>query len=155
MKLSLKFLAVSFIFLSMAMHCEDGLEYVYIKGIEACNINNEGGAPFVTIDPIKKEAFMIGIKWFTEDRYDYEASNIKLMNISEKKIFCTNNFDADHPSGSDVSGYFKKAKYTPSSIDEGFVLLTAPKPGEYSFQIIFYGKDGSTFEYNTPLINLY
>lgn len=155
MKICLKFIAVTFIWLSIAMTCDyDDSMQIRIDGIESFNINNEGKSPFVTDSAVKREAFLIGIKWITKDRYE-DSYNTKLINIKQKRIFCNTDFDENHPAGSDVSNYFKKARYTPYEIDEGFVLTTIPQPDIYSFKIVFICNDDIIFEYDTLPVNLY
>jgi hypothetical protein len=40
---------------------------VSLVGIEAVNIDNSGEFPIVSSSPIKKEAYMVGIKWITDN----------------------------------------------------------------------------------------
>ena len=49
----------------------------------------------------------------------------------------------------------KEVKYLPAAIDEGYVLLVSPNPGDHSFKVVFTHKNGDRHEYDTELIKLY
>ena len=147
---------------------EDPLIPVNLTGIESVNINNEGRYPFSTIEPVKKEAFMIGVRWIT-DHADpdgdqaitgpIEVGTYSYKNIANnytKRIYCNTVFNGSNPRGANVSQYFKKVTYLPSGINEGFVLLVAPEPGEHSFKVVYTkNSSGESYEYDTELIKLY
>ncbi len=142
---------------------------VHIVGIEAVNIDNAGRYPSVTDQAIKKEAYMLGIKWLTDDAdpdgsqyvtpgvtgsgggYYYEAS---LSAGYQKRIYSVGAFNASNPAGSNVSQYFKQIDYLPDNVDEGLVLLVSPDPGEHSFRVVFYQNNAEAFECVTPTVNL-
>ncbi len=157
----------------------DNLEYggwddpvipVSLKGIEAINIDNSGEKPIVSNASVKKEAYMVGIKWIAdnipsdeddkfitdpiqqgEQRYESIADNYR------KAIKCNTPFNSDIPAGKYVSKFFKEIdrNYLPADIDEGFVLLVAPDPGEHSFRVEYYKGEELQFFYDTPLINFF
>ena len=143
---------------------------VSLKGIEAVNIDNSGEKPVVSNLPIKKEAYMLGIKWITdnipsddddkfitdpiqkgEQTYGLVAANYL------KAIKCNTQFNSDIPAGKYVSKFFKEINrnYLPADINEGFVLLVAPDPGEHSFRVEYYIGDELEFFYDTPLIHFF
>ena len=53
--------------------CGDGYGWdepvipVTLKGIEAINIDNSGEFPTITNSPIKKDAYMLGVKWIADN----------------------------------------------------------------------------------------
>ena len=146
---------------------EDDVIPVYLAGIESVNVNNEGQYPFITVDPIKKEAYMIGIRWIT-DHSDpggnqsitgpVEVGKYPTKNIADnytRRIYCNTVFNSRNPEGANVSQYFKEVPYLPAGIDEGYVLLVTPDAGDHSFKMVFTHKNGEKLEYDTELIKLY
>ena len=143
---------------------------VSLKNIETVNIDNSGEFPVVSASPIKKEAYMVGIRWIT-DNTPTEDDNIfitgpikrgeqlysSLGSKYQKAIKCNTQFNADIPADSYVSKFFKEIdrNYLPSDIDEGFVLLVAPDAGEHSFRVEYYEGKNLVFFHDTPLINFY
>ncbi|GHT77444.1 hypothetical protein AGMMS50262_18460 [Bacteroidia bacterium] len=92
---------------------------VSLKGIEAINIDNSGEKPVVSNLPIKKEAYMVGIKWITdnvpideddkfitdpiqkgEQRYSSVTDNY------QKAIKCNTPFNSEIPAGKYISKFF-------------------------------------------------
>ena len=145
---------------------DDPVIPVYLAGIESVNINNAGKHPFTTTEPVRKEAYMIGVRWVT-DNSDPDgnqsitgpivAGSYNYRNIADsytKRIYCNTVFNSRNPAGANVSQYFKGITYLPAGIDEGFVLLVAPDPGDHSFKVVFT-KGNERFEYDTKPINLY
>ena len=149
---------------------DDNVIPVTIKDIEAVNIDNSGEFPKVTADPIKKEAYMLGVRWITttapSDDDDIFITDIiqenqqtynSLSNKYKKAILCNTKFNSEIEEGKYVSKFFKEINrnYLPSDVDEGFVLLEAPTPGEHSFRIEYYEGETLKFYHDTPLINFY
>jgi len=146
---------------------DDPVIPVYLAGIESVNVNNAGQYPFITVEPIKKEAYMIGIRWVTDNSDPdgnqsitgpVEAGTSHYRNIANnytKRIYCNTVFNSRNPVGANVSQYFKEVNYLPASIDEGFVLLFYPDPGDHSFKVVYTNKQGESYEYDTELIKLY
>ena len=142
---------------------------VSLVGIEAMNIDNSGELPVVSISPIKKEAYMVGIKWITDNIPSEDDKFITgpikkgehlysdLSNKYSKAIKCNTQFNANIPAGKYVSKFFKEIdrKYLPVDADEGFVLLVAPDPGIHSFRVEYYQGATLKFFYDTPSINFY
>ncbi|MDR2928690.1 MAG: hypothetical protein LBV41_10925 [Cytophagaceae bacterium] len=143
---------------------------VSLLGIEAVNIDNSGEQPQVSASPVKKEAYMLGIKWIT----GYELSDDDDMFITgpvrkgenqygslasrySKAIKCNDRFSAAVAAGKYVSKFFKEADsdYLPADIDEGFVLLVAPDPGQHSFRVEYYDGQTLMFFHDTPPVNFY
>jgi hypothetical protein len=152
----------------------DGLDEpvipVSLKGIEAVNIDNSGEFPAVSNSPVKKEAYMVGIKWITDNtpsdeddkfitgpsqegqqRYGSVADNYL------KAIKCNDQFNSNIPAGKYISKFFKDIdrKFLPADINEGFVLLVAPDAGEHSFRVEYYIGEELKFFYDTQPINFY
>ncbi|GHU98650.1 hypothetical protein FACS1894159_01450 [Bacteroidia bacterium] len=140
---------------------------VSLAGIEAVNIDNQGASPVVSAEPIRKEAYMIGIKWTTDDSDPFGNQSISAAFGSSsgytpgdvaknftKRIYTIEQFNAKNPAGANVSQYFKAIKYLPEQIDEGFVLLVAPDPGPHTFRVV-YSFNSASFEYTTPTVELY
>ena len=140
---------------------------VYLAGIESVNINNAGQYPFTTTEPVKKEAYMIGVRWVSDNSDPdgdqsitgpIKAGTNRYQNIADnftRRIYCNTVFNSRNPAGANVSQYFKEVTYLPMGIDEGYVLLVAPDPGDHSFKVVFTNKSGESFEYDTELIKLY
>lgn len=143
---------------------------VSLKGIEAINIDNSGENPVVSNSPIKKEAYMIGIKWITDnvptdedDKFitgpirQREQRYGSVADHYQKAIKCNTQFNSDIPAGKYVSKFFKEINrnYLPVDVDEGFVLLVAPDPGEHSFRVEYYKEDELKFYYDTKPINFF
>ena len=140
---------------------------VYLAGVESVNINNAGQYPFVTAEPVRKEAYMIGVRWVT-DNSDPDgdqsitgpvaAGTHRYQNITNnytRRIYCNTVFNSRNPAGANVSQYFKEVTYLPEGINEGFVLLVAPEPGDHSFKVVYTNSIGESYAYDTELINLY
>jgi len=168
----------SFLFIAFAIvvaGCtKDGWEGsvipVSLKNIEAVNIDNSGELPFVSALPIKKEAYMVGIRWITDNAPTDDDDKFitgpiqrgeqlysSLSDKYRKAIKCNTQFNANTPADTYVSKFFKEIdrNYLPSDIDEGFVLLVAPDPGEHSFRVEYYEGNNLVFFHDTPLINFF
>lgn len=143
---------------------------VSLKDIEAVNIDNSGSLPVVSNTGIKKEAYMLGVKWITDntpsdedDKYitgpimEGEHTYGSLAANYSKAIKCNTQFNSDIPAGRYVSKFFKEItrNYLPTGIDEGFVLLVAPDPGKHSFTIEYYEGEILKFTHDTPEINFF
>jgi hypothetical protein len=169
-KLSL-FLVCAFVIAGCAKDdgWNDSVIPVSLVGIEAVNIDNSGELPVVTVLPIKKEAYMVGIKWITEhiitanDKFitgPIQKGHQTYASLSDrylKAIKCNTPFNSNIPAGQYVSKFFKEISrnYLPADIDEGFVLLVAPDPGQHSFRVEYYEGNMLKFFYDTPTINFY
>lgn len=143
---------------------------VSLVGIEAVNIDNSGEYPVTTNSPIKKEAYMIGIKWITsntpndnDDKFitppvrEWENTYGSIASGYSKAIRCNTQFNPDIPAGKYVSKFFKETnrKYLPADVDEGFVLLVAPDPGEHYFTIEYYSGEELVFSYDTQPVKFF
>lgn len=140
---------------------------VTLKGIEAVNIDNSGEFPFVTHSPVRKEAYMLGVKWIADNTPDdiddkfitapikkEESTYSSIADNYSKAIKCNTRFNADIPAGKYVSKFFKEIdrNYLPTEIDEGFVLLVAPDSGVHSFTVEYYIGEELKFSYETSQI---
>lgn len=142
---------------------------VSLKGIQTVNIDNSGEFPKVSAAPIKKEAYMLGVKWIADNIPDeddkYITGSIRwgeqlyVMTADhyEKSIVCLTSFNADIPAGSYVSKYFKKIdpEYLPADVDEGFALLVAPDPGLHRFRVEYYSAGELKFFHETQAIDFF
>jgi hypothetical protein len=142
---------------------------VTLKGIEAINIDNSGEFPIITASSVKKEAYMIGIKWIAdniptdEDKFitgpiqEGEQTYNSIADNYSKAIMCLTSFNSDIPAGTYVSKFFKEINrnYLPTDVNEGFVLLLAPNPGKHSFRVEYYDGEELMFSYDTSLIEFF
>ncbi len=149
----------------------DPVTPVDLIGIQAVNVDNSGEFPIVISDSsVKKEAYMIGVKWqtaqtpnddddifITDPIQKGEQMYSSLGSYYSKAIKCNTAFNSTIPAGKYVSKFFKEMdfKYLPADVDEGFVLLTAPAPGVHSFRVEYYEGNRLKFYYDTPEINFY
>jgi hypothetical protein len=141
-----------------------------ITGIEVVNIDNAGEFPAITAAAVKKEAYMIGVRWITDNKPTEGDDKFITDPIREgqypyyygsassgytKAILCLTDFRAGIPAGTYVSKFFKEIdrNYLPADVDEGFVLLEAPAPGVHAFRVEYYGGDGELkfFHETTPI----
>ena len=143
---------------------------VSLIGIETVNIDNAGELPFVSNSPIRKEAYMLGIKWITDNTPSDEDDKFITGPISRgehlyseldsrysKAIKCNTQFNANISAGKYVSKFFKEVdrSFLPSDMDEGYVLLVAPDPGTHSFRVEYYEGDSLMFFHDTQPIKFY
>jgi hypothetical protein len=148
---------------------DDSVIPVSLVGIETVNFDNSGEFPKVTATSVKKEAYLVGIKWITDyvitsnDKFitepikKGEQTYSSLGNPYSRAIKCNTPFNSTIPAGEYVSKFFKEIdkNYLPADIDEGFVLLVAPDPGEHSFTVEYYQGNTLKFSHNTQPINFY
>lgn len=142
---------------------------VDLVGIETVNVDNSGEFPMPTDAPIKKEAYMMGVKWLTDNtptegdkfitgaiREGYRPYGSTADGYS-KAIMCLTQFNEKIPAGTYVSKFFKAIDrdYLPADVDEGFVLLVAPDPGEHSFRVEYYQGGELKFYHDTPIIEFF
>ncbi|SBV97832.1 DUF5034 domain-containing protein [uncultured Dysgonomonas sp.] len=160
LKISL-YLLISFLFLlNTAMSCDEkeGGEpkAVTIKAIELYNINNEGQGPVISDEPIKKEAYMIGIRYLIEENEETTGLYYRVSdNIKSEQIVSNVDIGEEYPAGSDISGLFTKTSYTSILLDNAFVLKKSIPAGTYSFKVILTTKEDKVMEASTNLIELY
>ena len=146
---------------------------VTMVGIETVNIDNSGELPMMmTIldSSVKKEAYMVGIKWVTENKPNEDDDKFitgtiregehvygELGNRYSKAIKSNTQFNVSIDSGKYVSKFFKEIdrKYLPDDVNEGFVLLVAPDPGTHSFRVEYYEGDSLKFFHDTKPIKFY
>ena len=143
---------------------------VSLVGIETINIDNSGELPKTSNFPIKKEAYMLGIKWITEHTPSEEDDKFitgpipegkhlysELSNKYSKAIKCNTQFNATIPAGKYISKFFKEIdrRYLPEDIDEGYVLLVVPDTGVHSFRVEYYEGNTLVFFHDTSPIKFY
>ncbi|MDR1670921.1 MAG: hypothetical protein LBR57_00180 [Alistipes sp.] len=142
---------------------------VSLKGIEAVNIDNSGEFPVVTAAPVKKDAYMVGVRWIADnvpsddDKFitgPIEQGQQTYGSIADnysKAVVCLTQFNADIPAGTYVSKFFKEIDrdYLPADVNEGFVLLVAPDPGQHSFRVEYYEGEKMKYSHDTPSIEFF
>ena len=137
-------------------------------GIEAVNVNNSGEFPFVTVDPISRGAYMIGViliaehisggnQFITGPIPRGQETHVDAARRFNKRIITNSQFNSLIGPGEVISDFFKEidSRFLPRGVDEGFVLLVRPTPGEHSFRIEYVQGNIVRFYYYTPPINLY
>jgi hypothetical protein len=140
---------------------------VSLKGIQTVNIDNSGEFPKISAAPIKKEAYVVGVKWIADDLPsdddEYITDPVRwgeqqygmVADHYERSVVCLTPFNADIPAGSNVSKYFKKINYLPEDVDEGFALLVAPDPGVHRFRMEYYYAGELEFSHETTAIEFF
>ncbi len=142
---------------------------VTLAGIEAVNIDNSGEFPVQTGERVKKDAYMVGVRWVTDntptenDKFisgpirEGHATYGTIADRYSKAVVCLTQFNEKIAPGSYVSKFFKEIDrdYLPSDVDEGFVLLVAPDPGPHSFRVEYYLGTELKFSYDTPTIEFF
>jgi hypothetical protein len=139
-----------------------------LVGIEAVNVNNSGEFPFMTADPISREAYMIGViliaehvsggnQFITGPIPLGQETYVDAARRFNKRIITNSQFNSLIGPGEVISDFFKEidSRFLPRGVDEGFALLVRPTPGEHSFRIEYVQGNVVRFHYYTPLINLY
>ena len=149
---------------------DDPVIPVSLIGIETANIDNAGAVPIVSNSSIKKDAYMLGIKWITDNTPSDETDKFitgpiargehlysQLDSKYSKAIKCNTQFNANIPAGKYVSKFFKEVdrSFLPADMDEGYVLLVAPDPGTHSFRVEYYEGDSLMFFHDTQPIKFY
>jgi len=142
---------------------------VTLKGIETVNIDNSGEFPAITNSFVKKEAYMLGVKWIADDtptdgdkfitgsiRKGEQTYN-SIAGKYSKAIMCLTPFRSDIPAETYVSKFFKEIdrNYLPANVNEGFVLLVAPDAGKHAFRVEYYDGDKLVFSHDTSLIEFF
>jgi len=166
MKNKLIYVIPCFLFLSLAMTCGDYDRdpFLSIHHIETIHVNNEKEFPFISEEPIKKEAYLIGAKYFTVSQYKEggEVDHFPLMGfdflvdtIYRTEITSNRALNEEFPAGSDISSCFTRTLYVPYDVTESYVLRVVPQPGIYTFFLRFYSRNGKLFESETSPIELY
>lgn len=156
MKIKIVLLIVTIFLINVATTCEKEEDPVYVNlvGINVSNVNNEGKYPTISDERVKKEAYMIGVKYVTDaknPKYNYAIKD----SIESIKILSNSNIDTEHPAGSDLTNYFIKTTYAPDGINYSLLLKKSISPGVYSFRIILSCTNGKTFDESTNSIELY
>ncbi len=155
-------LSLSVIFiLNTAMSCEEDYDledaFFNITSIEAYNINNEGEYPFISDEPIRKEAYVIGIKRFDDIKHDSDTQYNYILEkpIVSEKIICLTDLSDKYTAGSDVTGIFIKSGSRSDKTDYIYVLREKINPGTHSFKIVAILTDDSILEAITSPVELY
>ncbi|WP_419033022.1 hypothetical protein [Dysgonomonas gadei] len=162
LKISL-YLLISLVFLlNTAMSCDEkeGGEpiVITITGIELYNINNEGQGPVISDEPIKKEAYLIGIRYVYVIEENEETIEYYYRiggDIKSEQIVSNVDIGEEYPAGSDISGLFTKTPFAPQPLDYAFVLRKSIPAGTYSFKVILTTNEDKVIEVSTNPIELY
>ncbi|MDR1950739.1 MAG: hypothetical protein LBP96_00735 [Bacteroidales bacterium] len=147
---------------------DDPVIPVTMVGIETINIDNSGEFPIASVSQIKKEAYMVGIRWTTNFSLNPndvitgpiqlgQQTHSSLANRYSKRIIANSQFDEYISSGTNISSLFKaiEKNYLPDNIDEGFVLLVPPAPGVHSFRVEYLEGGSVKFFHITQPITFY
>jgi len=116
--------------------------------VKIYNMNNEKEYPFLSDDPIRKEAYGIEIEYGVKktnhlslsenvgsDEYEYYPSLDFFTDIKDQKIFCNTNLNSDLPPGSDITRYFSIIRNGVNGSDSRYILRIIPDPGIHSFKV--------------------
>ncbi len=159
--LPMKFKIVLLLFIiaiiNTATTCDDNIDIsdpilVNLTGIEASNVNNEGVSPFPSDKPIKKEAYMLSLKYLTDEADNTYYNSLK-DTIKSIKIFNLIK-NGEHVINNDITDYFIKTTYCLKGDTWGFVLRKPMEPGEYNFKIMLT-TNSKVFEASANPIELY
>lgn len=131
----------------------------------ADNMNFEGEKAFISDEPIKKEAFIIGLNYMVQDTVRVEGNNASrpkefndvFYKHFDLKVISNTDFNAEYPEGSDVTKLFLERKLYRSYLDshEGCLILRGiPVEGEHSFTVQAIFSD-TIIEAKTNLVKLY
>ncbi|HCO67825.1 MAG TPA: hypothetical protein DIT04_08755 [Dysgonomonas sp.] len=150
MKIKTPLLCLLISFMFCATSCPDDLLYVQLVDIELYNLDFSGEKMTESSEPIKKEAYVIGIKYLVKHDYegfgdktwyyhpDKEYGNSEIItNIKRNPTVLTlSDFNEDYPAGSDISHLFTYGRsdyYEEMSLL--LVLNAVPDPGIHSFKV--------------------
>lgn len=151
-------LAVLVFFTFCATSCPYDFD-VDLVDIELYNIDFSGEEMIESSDPIKKEGYIIGVKYLVsapnstdEESWYYTPENKygdteHITNIKEKpKVFCLSDFSGDYTSGSDISHLFTYGNVKNSEMHILLVLKTQPDAGTHLFKVQYQVEDGTLIE---------
>lgn len=160
------------------MSCEEDEAIVYeekLADVELSNIDFSDSMMRLAKDSIKKEAFVIGVRLMSIERFEENDLNeprftVKIndfLNTSGKvRVYANTDFNAEYPAGSDVTHLFDmynpKRNWlntdNPVYFSYFLILKTTPEEGEYSFKIAYDfadEKENKTVYYTTSPVILY
>lgn len=128
---------------------------IELKGIELNHYDNSMEKMFRSDKPIKKEAYVIGVKYVIKKLDNSNKNNYSRFptNIKKRKIYTLNDFDKNHPKGSDVSNFFTTWS-NPNTTDADVILVLnkIPLPGAYAFKIEYECTDATIIQETTPVV---
>lgn len=169
MKRLFYFLLTVIFFLCTAMSCEE--EYITpmsLVDIELVNIDNSGENMVESDEAIRKEAYVIGLRYLVSDNFKYSDGephfihnagldeNIYIDNInSNPKIYCLSDFDSEHLAGSDITEFFTFYTNNDSNQNMLLILRKAPHAGSHSFKVEFECTNDTIVSKNTTPVILY
>lgn len=124
--------------------------------LEAENIDFSGNQMIVSSEKIKKEAYVIGVKCFTNIYEQWGPEDDPETNVEENVVSSTahfdnvekdfdiitvNDFDDTHLAGSSVRDFFLKTNVKKGKDAYSFsfmlILRKVPEPGVHSFKIVY------------------
>lgn len=161
---------ITLYFLLTAMHCDEDYYChdcvkVNLVGIELTNLDNTGEYPVIAKDSIKKEAYVIGLKYkvVTEtepldtvyyDRNIHYNKNLDYYQYKDQiQIYCNTDFNTEYTAGNNITKLFTISKRY--EYDKSIILRTAPQSGTHSFNIHYNLDSIGTIQENTKPIKLY
>lgn len=129
-----------------ATSCPEKEQDVYLIDIEVANLDNSGENMFESDDPVNKDAYVIGVKYLVGNSpndihinpFNKDNSDQVILNLTANpKVFCNDDFNKEHPAGSDVTKFFRFGKAKDVRQDFLLILATPPAPGTYSFKVVY------------------
>ena len=155
MRLLIRLLLSIVFILNTAMSCdEDYADTVKVNliGVEAHNVNNEGQNPVISDMPIKKEAYVIGVRQLTDSEVVHVYDLVEPI-VSET-ISCNIDIDKEHPAGTDITNFFVRSYYKGDGLTYSYVLRKEIPAGKYSFKLVV-ATASKVFETETTPIDVY
>lgn len=134
--------------LNCAMTCDDDnyepVIYDSIVSITAQNANNEGKYPFLSDEPIKKEAYVIAMAYLVKDSLGHVFPLTTHRSLKERyklKVITENEFDNEYQAGSDVTSLFTVYHTPVDTCMHQLILRRIPNPGIHSFTVEMHLED--------------
>lgn len=144
--------------------CMEEQPQALLVGMDVCNLDNADVNMTISDRPIKKEAYVIGVKYRLKvegsEELQYFDPNLVdapiIANVKDNPlIYCNNDFNEEYPAGSDITKFFTFGSRDDMGLNLILVLKKAPAVGSHSFKIRFLCTDNTVVEQNTSPVNLY
>ena len=144
---------------------------VDLVDIELTHFDYSGEKMIESEDPIKKEAYVLGVRYLvkyahstsdTKPQYYNPESNYGDTEYIENydgtpspKIYCNTDLGDSYPAGSDITHLFSIGTHNDVKMDLILVLKDAPPAGTYSFKVRFYCKNNTIAGKDSTPVTLY
>lgn len=157
-------LLITLYVLLTATICEDVFEGPVFEpkvvGIELENLDNSGMYSVVGDDSIRKEAYVIGVRFkvleeANPDDTIYYSERHHYIAIKKQYIYCNTDFNDDVQAGSEVSDFFATQERNSDKYNRLLILRKIPKAGIHSFRVKYELDSAKIIEINTVPIKLY